>query len=81
MTLDEAIVHVYSNQEHPTTADRINANRQLSVEFVLAVNNLTGTDFYAPDDVRLRLIGLRKLGADKGGLPRLFRKYNGRTVA
>lgn len=79
MNLDSVIVAQYV--EFGIPADNIVADPKVSAEFTRKVNSrLPNADQVDSATVNRRLLNLRKRGEDKGGLPRLERRYNGRKV-
>ena len=75
--LDSVIVTEYVPFDTP--ADKIVADPEVSAEFTNKVNShLPAAGRVNPATVNWRLLTLRKRGEDKGGLPRLERRYNGR---
>jgi hypothetical protein len=75
--LDSAIVAEYGKFDVP--ADHLVADPQLAADFRNAVNrHLPATDQVDQATLGKRLLNLRRRGEDKGGLPRIRRKYNGR---
>lgn len=76
--LDAAIRAEYS--AFGIGADKIVCNPQLLSDFTDIVNSHLATPATTAT-VADRLITLRKRGAEKGGLPRTQRKFNGRRVA
>jgi len=76
--LDEVIRAEYKRFDTPV--DQIVSNPELADEFTALVKaKLPGDDEVDIATVNWRLMTLRKRGADKGGLPRIRRGYNGRT--
>ena len=75
--LDSVIVEQYVRFDTP--ADQIVADPEVSAEFTHKVNSkLPAVQRVDPATINWRLLTLRKRGEDKGGLPRLERRYNGR---
>ena len=75
--LDSVIVTEYIPFDTP--ADQIAADPEVSTEFTNKVNShLSAAGRVDLVTVNKRLLTLRKRGEDKGGLPRLERRYYGR---
>jgi hypothetical protein len=77
--LDEAIRTVYLRDN--ASADDILTSPRVAVEFATKVRTELCQGDDLPDEAILRrLLGLRKLGEDRGGLPRSRREYHGRRT-
>lgn len=77
--LDSVIVTEYV--QFGTPADKIIADPNVSAEFTSRVNSKLSADQRVDTaTVNRRLLTLRKRGEEKGGLPRLERRYHGRKV-
>jgi hypothetical protein len=78
-SIDEAIVSLYPEFDVPV--DEILRDPAVTEEFVRQLTARMGLrqKLHIPT-VNLRLLTLRKRGEANGGLPRLQRDYNGRTV-
>ena len=72
---DSVLVDMYVDRDTP--CDRLVSNPQLLEDFAHEYRRRTGADVTA-SDVGHRMLNLRRLGQDKGGLPRLRRRYRGR---
>ena len=75
MFQDEAIVRMYLRWD--VTCDDLVSDPDSLAAFATEYIQETG-HHVRPRDLARRLLNLRKRGEDKGGLPRLRRRYNGR---
>jgi hypothetical protein len=76
--LDAAILATY--RQFNTPADQIVADPAISQDFAVQVNNLLpGGQQATLAEINKRILNLRRRGEEKGGLPRLRRRYNGRN--
>ena len=76
-SLDNAIIRTYI--EFDTPVDEIVADPELAAKFQKkVVRRLPPHEYLEIPLVNKRLLNLRKLGEEKGGLPRIRREYNGR---
>jgi hypothetical protein len=76
--MDDAILDLYP--EFATPVDEILRDPDVSRQFQKELRTRLGTPRVDAATVNWRLLTLRKRGEDKGGLPKLQRRYNGRKV-
>lgn len=76
--VDQIIVEAYTT--YPRPPDQIVSDPEVSADFAARVNSqLSPKECLDVATVNKRLLNLRRRGEDKGGLPRRWRRYNGRN--
>jgi hypothetical protein len=73
---DGLVVEMYRRYGLP--CDKLVSDPCLLTDFTADYNRQTGSDVL-PASMGKRLLNLRRRGQKNGGLPRLFRAYNGRN--